>query len=294
MKNLLYGIIAVLSVFCFTACEKEYSLEIGNNLVTGPGSFRANVDGEQWIATLVKSASRLNGVILLAGSAGDGTSITMRVKDSGTHVYRFHNTSTDNLASYMDSSIVPIAPFRTDQWLVDSLYGELAITNIDTVRKLMSGNFNFKAYRSVDGKIITITNGQFNNISYGVPALPPTADTFRVKIDGVDFNYNSLNIQEDFGLINITAMNGSGQMVTLLMSSGITPGGYSFGAMTPTVNYFPDFTTQYETLSGLLNIEQNNTSTGRIRGTFNFEANDPDTPLPANIQFTDGFFSLSY
>ena len=44
--------------------------------------------------------------------------------------------------------------------------GNLAIVSIDPVKRLMSGTFNFKAFRQVDGTQKIITEGVFNNIPY--------------------------------------------------------------------------------------------------------------------------------
>ena len=298
MKKILTGLLVVFTALTvLVSCDKEFSLETGGGLVVPQGSFRAQIDGEQWIATQVKSASRLNGVILLVGASGDGQSITLRVVDSGVHNYQLQNTS-DNKGFYMDSSIVPISEFGTDQWLVDSTYGNINITAIDTVRKTISGNFQMKVFRQIDGLKRTITNGEFTNISYGPPPVvtppPGGADTFRVKVGGVDFNYSTFSGAESFGIINMTAMSASGQTVMLTLPAAIAVGTHNFSAGMPMANYMPDMTTMMEAVSGSVEIIEHNVAGRMIRGNFSFEANDPDTPLPNNVVLSDGYFSITY
>ena len=237
----------------------------------------------------------MNGVILLYGSSGDGKSITLRVADSGVHNYMLHNTSADNVGIFMDSAIVPNAAFTTNQWLVDSLYGNVNITSIDTVRQTLSGNFQMRVFRQLDGLKRVITLGEFTNISYATTLPPPAAaDTFRVKINNVDFSYNSLTALPVLGSIMINATQGGIETVGLSFSETIAPGTYSIDMVTAQGLYNPDQSTFTAAESGTLTILEHNTTTNRIRGTFNFTADDMVTPLPTPYELTDGYFSLSY
>ncbi len=296
MKKILSGFALVLmTLTLLVGCEKEYSQETGGQFGGAQGSFRAQIDGEQWIATQVKSASRQNGVILLVGSSGDGQSITLRVVDSGVHNYQLQNTS-DNRGFYMDSTIVPLAEFGTDQWLTDSTYGNINITAIDTIRKTISGNFQMKVFRQLDGLKRTITNGEFTNISYGPPATNPPpagADTFKVKVNNVDFVSSNVMAMSAMGSLLINATSNAGESVGLTFSETITPGTYQIDMISAQGTYSSGSTIAMAE-SGTLTILEHNTSTNRIRGNFSFVADDVMTPLPVPYQLTEGYFALSY
>ncbi|PKQ66733.1 DUF6252 family protein [Raineya orbicola] len=56
-----------------------------------------------------------------------------------------------------------ISPSETAVYATDSEYtGEVTITRADTVNKIVSGTFFFKARRPATGEIIEITNGRFD------------------------------------------------------------------------------------------------------------------------------------
>lgn len=290
----VFGVLLV-ALTMMVGCEKEYSQETGGQFGGTQGSFRAQIDGEQWIATQVKSASRMNDVIVLVGSSEDGKSITLRVADSGVHNYMLHNTSMDNVGVFMDSAVVPYAAFTTNQWLVDSLYGNVNITAIDTVRKTMSGNFQMRVFRQLDGLKRTITLGEFTNISYATTPPPPSAaDTFRVKVNNVDFSYNSLTAMPVLGNLMINATQGGNETVGLSFPDNIAPGTYAIDMVAAQGVYNPDASTFTSATTGTLTILEHNTGTNRIRGTFSFTADDLASPLPTPYQLTEGYFSLSY
>ena len=103
-------------------------------------------------------------MISLAGKSNDEQQIAFTTSDSGVHVYSLNFDSFSNYGAYTNR--VGLA-FTTNggNTSIES-EGSLAITSIDTVKRLMSGTFNFKAFHQPSGPQITITEGVFNNISY--------------------------------------------------------------------------------------------------------------------------------
>ena len=301
------NLLLILSLFVglLIGCSKEFSQENGNmpggtqGQVTG--DFRAKIDGEQWIANKASAASRMNGLISLMGLSSQGKQVIITLTDSGAKTYTLNSNSL-HFAAYVDSTDANRNAYTTNQSNQDSLAGgKVTITRIDVVNKTISGNFIFKVYRMQDGKKKTFTEGTFNNISYGT-ALPPAndRDTFRVKLNGVAWASASIISVNTFGKINITSSDaGNTQNVSLSLNESITVGNaytwtgygdnlsiYNAGLLNPPISYLGS--------GGNLTILEHNTSTKRIRGTFNFVANTFPTPTPPAAIFTEGYFSVKY
>ena len=221
----------------------------------------------------------------------------MTVADSGVHSYQFHSSSNTNVAVFEDSAVLPFAAWSTNQWLDAGVYGDLNITSIDTVRRTMSGTFGITVYRSLDDQSRTITNGVFSNIPYtgsGVVIPPVPADTFRVKVAGVDFAYTSLITNTASGAINITASQAAlaAPRVSIMFNEMIAPGTYPITSTTNVALYNLDASTFYISQTGTLTILENDIVNGRVRGTFDFSATG--TATPPTVAFTEGYFSVEY
>ena len=294
IKHLL-GIIAIFSIFAFSACQKEITSENGTNPTPGTqGNFRAKIDGVQWVANNIKTATRQGGVLVLYGSASDKKSILIRVADSGVHNYSLHTSSASNAGVYTDSAISPNG-FATNQWNVEGNYGNLNVTSIDTVNKTISGTFSMQVYRQFDSLQRTITEGVFTNISYSTEPPPLSGtDSFRVKVAGVPFTYNILGGFSAFGRISVTASQGAAPSVGITVPDTAIPGTYAFDVFTNIGQYNPSSTVFLGADTGSVTILEHNTLTKRIRGNFHFLANTVFTNLPPNVQLTEGYFSVKY
>ncbi|MEO5943638.1 MAG: DUF6252 family protein [Ferruginibacter sp.] len=309
--RLLLFILVVGAIFI--SCQKEITYDNAdpNGVITPPGgvttppggggvtgSFTAKIDGTSFVANTVATANRESGVIVLYGlSSSDKKNILLRVADSGVHNYTFTVNSMSNFAAYTDSALSPVAAFATNQWPTEGNYGNLDITSIDTTHKTMSGTFSLKVYRSLDNKQRTISNGVFTNISYSTNGSQQvnSKDSFRVKIAGTDFLYTSLTGVNYFGTISVSASNAGGSpTVGISVPNTATPGTYAFDSFTYIGQYNPSNSVFLAADGGNVTILENNTTTKRIRGTFNFLANTAFTHDPPNIQLTEGYFSVGY
>jgi hypothetical protein len=97
-------------------------------------------------------------------------------------------------------------------------------------------------------------------------------------------------------VINGSALNGT-QAITLILPFDIAPGGpYLFDNMqfTYTGVYSPVINSTFGAASGTLNILENDPTTGRIRGDFEFWATDPTFQDPKTYQLSNGYFSVQY
>ncbi len=286
----------------FTACEKEFSVE--NSLPGGggggggatQGSFRAKIDGVQWTANRGKAASRMSGRISIGGTSSDGKNMVLIVADSGVHNYQFVSTST-NAGAYTDSSLAPIASLATNQWPVDSTYGNVNITTIDEVRKTMSGTFKMYVIRSLDGIKRNITEGVFTDIPYAT-SLPPSSstDSFTVKIDGVEFMETSIFGLPAMGNLNFSATNASGATIGITVPDTITPGTYALGSVGSQYigQYNPNSSTFLVASPGTITVLEHNTTTKRFRATFSFSARPFGGVTPGSAELTAGYISAIY
>lgn len=293
MKKHLAGFLVLVSILIFSACQKEISPEVGTAPIAS-GSFKAKINGVQWEANSIKTATMQDGVIVLYGLNTDKKSILLRVADSGVHNYAFHSESMSNAGLFIDSAVSPFA-FTTNQWDVEGNYGNLNITSIDTVRKTMSGTFSMQVYKNFDDTQRTITEGSFTKIVYTTqpPALSNT-DSFRVKIAGLNFSYNLLTGINVFGRINVAASQGVAPAVGLSLPDTIKVGQHSFDSFDLIGQYNPTASLFLAADTGSVTILEHNIVTKRIRGNFHFLANTAFTHLPPNINLTEGYFSVKY
>ena len=289
------------------SCQKEYA-PINNISPTTPGGlpgvsgkFTAKVNGVLFTGDKFAGAVRNSGIINISGLANSGKAITITLTDSGVHIYQL-KSQTINAAGYNEA--VNTISFTSNGSDDPSLAGgTCTVTNIDTAKKQMSGTFKFKVFREIDGLSRDITEGTFTSLSYTTDALPPTTnvtDTFRVKVDGVDWVNYSLNALDVPFLdkIAITTSQDANANVNIgfTFEKLITTGSYQWDLFTVAALYHPSTFSTTGTLvaeGGNLTILEHNTTTKRIRGTFNFLAAPITSPTPV-VAFTQGYFSVVY
>jgi Family of unknown function (DUF6252) len=161
MRTLL--IIPLLLLLCIlNSCQKEFE----DSVDTPPpasAEFRAKINGIQFVADL-SGATIINSIISLTGKSNDGQTILFSVADSGVHVYSLDINSFSNVGAFVTSDSLNYTSNEGNTPAESG--GNLAIVSINAVKRLMSGTFNFKAFRQADSTQKVITEGVFNNISY--------------------------------------------------------------------------------------------------------------------------------
>lgn len=302
MKYII-GLLCLISLsFGNTSCQKEFTLSpVDSSMITPPGgsssdtgSFTATIDGVKFIADEV-SAAKTIGVIAIAGRSSSGERIVLRVADSAVHTYSLTINSATNAGAY--SKDTANAYTTNGGNTAEMSGGILSITNIDTVRKTMSGTFSMKVYRPWDETQKNITEGVFANIPYETTPLPPAnaTDSFRVKIDGTDFPVEFITAVSFYGKISVSGSDENvGKTVGITVPDNVTPGTYTLSI------FGPDYIGQYNASSsifmsassGTVTILEHNTTSKRIRGSFNFSAKEIADTSTANI--TEGYFSVVY
>lgn len=288
--------IVAAAILTSVSCRKETSIEHKDGLA---GTFTATIDGVGWIAAdSAKGASILQGMINISGISLDNKQLSITLNDTIPGVYQLSQV-TASLAAYADNDSSNAYAFATNEGHDTTQAGGLVtVTEIDRVNKTISGTFSFKVYRDIDNHQKTITEGVFYKLSY-TSTLPPAndgVDTMRAVINGVSWGAQSI-VATAFSpqlVINGSLLNGS-QAIGLIMPFNIAPGDYTFDffGLTYIGTYIPTATSSRVSSGGTLTILENDPSTQRVRGNFQFPAQDPQT-LVITDHITAGYFSVKY
>lgn len=299
-KSIRFLFTAVIAL-SFIACQKEMSLENSSGTPGGgggggtvPGALKMKINGTQWVADNVAEATLLGGYINIYGLSKTHKDISINIADTVPGTYTLDQNS-NAYAELSDSTENPEVYTSYDGQDTSFAGGTVVITSIDKVNKTISGTFKFKMYRDSDSKRLTITEGVIDKLPY-ISSLPPASstDTLKVKVDGVLWTVPSIGAVSTSGLISINgAESDFSKFIGLSVPSGTTPGTYDFTTSGPYIGvYNPNSSTVLIAQSGKITILENNTSTRRIRGNFNF----PATALAGGLsaQLTEGYFSVHY
>ena len=298
MRSLIFCCFAFGIIAFVSSCQKE--IDWGTNTVTG--DFKAKINGTQWVANKIATASRLAGFISLVGRSTDNKLLAITLTDSGVHRYTL-NDVTINVAAYLDSNSSNPGTYTSNAASPPTAGGEVNITSIDTAHKKMSGTFSFKVFRQSDSAVVNLTEGSFTNISYST-SFPPAGsmpDTFHVKINGTMFNAATILASVPPAPYNTTIGIAGGdsvfiKTVSLGMPSDITPGTYAIGL---TGNYIAVYKPDNDPNNlkigalGSVTILEHNVTTRRIRGNFNFTGTNILNPLDF-VLLTEGYFAVTY
>ncbi len=132
----------------------------------------------------------------------------------------------------------------------------------------------------------------------GMSVIPPVSslDTFKVNIDGAAFpTYGISTINALNTIILIASDMQAVKRVSLTVPANITPGSYPldfFGTVYFGI-YYRDTLNFLVSNPGKISIIENNLSSKRIRGTFDFNA-EPLNGGNAMSILTSGYFSVKY
>jgi Family of unknown function (DUF6252) len=174
----------------------------------------------------------------------------------------------------------------------------VVITEINASAKTISGTFQFKVFRDMDQQQQVITVGSFTQLPYA-SSLPiaPTSDTFYVVVDAVGWTPPSITASVSMGKLIIAASEQDGsRSAGLVMPQAVNPGTYPMDFATG--DYFGEYNPSPNTFlvsdpNGTLTILENNTSTKRVRGTFQFLAQDLGGVAPS-ATLSSGKFNVGY
>lgn len=131
-----------------------------------------------------------------------------------------------------------------------------------------------------------------------ISVIPPASslDTFRVNIDGIAFPTYGISTTNSLNIINLLASDvQAAKKVSLTVPANITPGSYplDFFGMVYFGFYYPDTSNFLVSDPGTITIIENNLTSKRIRGTFDFNAEPLNVGTSMSI-LTNGYFSVKY
>lgn len=299
MKKASLYLLILAGVWSVSSCRKEYSIEGGTGLTA---NFQALIDGVHWQSAIsTEQATITQGLINITGISDDDQEISMTLAGTvaGTYVL---NQRSPSLATYanIDSSFVDA--YTTNE-TSDSARagGQVTITQIDQTNHTISGTFSFNGYRLIDGRQTAITQGVFTRLPYNTNAgTTNNGDTLTATIDARAWAGKIIRAAVNAGELTIVGASADAtQSVGLLMPANTIAGGIYpldgsnpsyLGVYTVLVN---SNTTGLVSVTGQLNVVQNNTATSRIRGSFTFTAVDPTNPTQTH-SVANGFFSVYY
>ena len=183
--------------------------------------------------------------------------------------------------------------------------GQLTITDLDITNMRISGSFTFTA-RALDGsENITVSNGRFENLDIDTyaPDIPESENRLEANIGTTPHRSDTVIAGDSgapTGFISIRSLNNfTGQEITLSIQEGLGVGTYAFdadpmAAVQADYNFFntPDAITplNFKAVSGVLQINSMDMTTGRMSGVFNCQVLDPNGESPLLFEINGGAF----
>jgi len=318
----LSAFLLLFTAFTFTSCDNE---PIDSNVVinpgedeenpgggTGTGQFKVDFDGQTFVANITQAIVNEDYIAItgLKSSTGQMFQITIPEGGVGTYtwddfdatnplgtsfamIYSQGNGTSGFLSVYEDSPEFSEFPEYTDSAVI-------AITEINTQNKTISGTFQFTGIRFADAtgdrvEIKTFTNGSFTNLSYAADTPSPSNNTFSAKVNGANYVATNVTAIDMMGSISIIGRRGNVENISINVPNNIAPGTYSLLFMgTYNGMYTIDNSGMGSFMSdtGSITISSHDTTNDKIIGTFNFDAGSLFSDDEYSI--TNGSFNVEY
>jgi hypothetical protein len=258
-----------------------------------PGVFTVKIGSTLFVADSTV-ATLANGMIIVQGYKGtEGENVTITIPSTTTGTFTALMVYDPGTSTNVYNNIVP--PPTT------GFSGSVTISNINTVARTVSGNFNFTGYYSDPTQnlpSIAFTEGTFTNISYAGATTPPVNPTgpgsFKVDIDGQPFVADEADAYLGSLGFSIGGYKDNGEHVYIIldMEEPITPNTYTNASMTYSVEIHgnPGYNNSGD--SGTMTITEIDTVNHTVSGTFSFtgDYSDPAAGRPEKV-FTNGVFT---
>ena len=297
---------AALFNSCTTDVEPIDPAVIITNPVTN-GQLKVDIDGQTFVATNVQAVVNSTAIAIsgLRSGNNDFIQITLPSPLNQVGTYTWANATAANtvlglIYSNGSSEAYVTAPNNGDFAAFPEYTDTATITvsSIDTQNKTISGTFQFTGGRFDDAGNILLkkfTNGSFTNISFSGDIVSPSNNTFSAKLDGVPFEPTTVNANKLTDKIYVVGKKAGIENITLALPDDITPGTYEFVTFGDYIAFYILDTTQngtFNAASGSVTIITHNTSTKKLKGTFNFVGESLFSPATHTI--TEGAFDVTY
>ena len=326
--RLLNWVLVALTTFYFTSCSNEpltgEFIQPDDTTTIEIGQFKAQIDGVQFIATVVNATLTPENLLTISGIIDvTGETITLAVADAGIGAFDLLTGNGNvNSAQYYPPGAMT-NPYTSAADLEGS--GQLSLTELNTVDMTLTGSFSFIGKRIqldsngdpvLDGngdpnvQDVSVTTGGFNQISYvlddsgtgggggGVPV-----DEFTALIEGIEFFEDSISSTvstiggvEMLKIVAQTTTN-SRIRIDLPLFTGI--GTFPMESISDGTKIIALYNanTGGENLTsnpGTLTITELDTEEGVLIATFEFTGTDPLGGDPTVVAVTSGAMTIYF
>ncbi len=175
MKNLL--LITTFLVATFTSCKKEIK-SLPDLTQSGANTFGAKINGENWgplSAGIVPTAPILEARFSADSSVFiNARNFSRSPVETEMEIYLKNLTGPGSYQLNQNTGVYPGHSYSyayylkrkisiTDDWITSSsATGQVQVTKIDWVNKIISGSFQFTAKATYSSAPITVTEGRFD------------------------------------------------------------------------------------------------------------------------------------
>lgn len=283
----------IASIGLISSCAKEDNSggnnNSGNNNTgnTATGTFVAKVDGTDWKASSPQARIE-GGRIAISGTGADGSQIVFSLDGETAKSYELKVGSVSSGVFMLSGD-----PTSYLSNLDATVGGNINVASIDETNKTMSGTFSFKAKHTLNGKVVNITDGSFNNLKYVTSGGGSTTNTMTVKIDGASWQPSIIAGNVAFGRLSIVGTAGT-KTVSVSMPESVSAGTYNIGGIIDDYRgqYNIDMRTSLISTTGSLEIVSHDLTNKKIVGKFSFECKEFSGTQTASI--TEGNFTINY
>jgi hypothetical protein len=313
MKNIsiLNWVLVIFVAFCFKSCSNEplvgEFITIDDPSVVEIGQFKAQIDGAEFIATLVDATLTPNNLLIIKGIIGDtGETIELRIADAAIGAFDLKTAvGNENSAQYFGPGIAS-NPFMSGAVLDGG--GQLILTQLNTTELIVTGSFEFEGKRiqldaSGDAVLdengdpnvqdVSVGSGIFNQIPYvlgddddggdGDGGDDPV-DEFTALIDGVEFVEDSIvstvTTIGSIEMLKIVAQTATNSIIRIDLPLFTGTGTFAMESISDGTKLIALYNANIggENLTsnpGSITITEFDTEEGVLVATFNFTGSDP-------------------
>ncbi len=273
-----------LAVFCLFITSCSTDIEINDP------ALQTLIDGEEFRSTFKKAVIYDDGTLVISGSEGE-KSISFSTTSTKVGTYKI-NQNTINKVSFQSTS----KKFFSE----DETEGQVIINEI--YNNEISGSFHFENLKDDNGNTMDFKQGWFYRLPLENGTIQEEEETtseeinpcllnasLTALINGTEMitdNHSARLIGVENASILIKATNET-EEATIVFPSDVAPGTYPLSGSGNYSATYAALNDKSSALSGTLIINEHNTDTKCISGSFEFETR-------SGIIVSEGFFDFGY
>lgn len=297
MKNSL-AVCGIFMLLLFLMSCKKSDTNPSNS--TGSVTFKIDTTGNNnFTSTYSGGIWEPNNALLSITAKGGKSIIVINIAmPNGLKVgdYSFGASTGFSTAFFRPDTLIATEGYYS---IVSGASGSVKISSVSS-DSVVTGTFNFILIDPVTGKTKRLSNGAITGVKIvnNTSIVTGGTNSFSAKIDGTLWSPKQITGSKNFGTISITASDGVKSMGLTIIETA-KAGVY-------TMDSFSDYSAQYlpslssatsyvpDPSTSKLTILEHNTSTRRMRGSFNFKGSAFPTPTTKTYTITEGVFDVKY